>query len=302
MRHWLKFTLLLCLVLFSFQELFDADKVKDNMKNWTEGMGNWTQGMYNKTERISEYFGNNSMVDSIVDKWNTFTDSLYNLFTRHPRAGTAKDLQHHIKDFNRKISDYLKKNMPNENYTELLGDFSDKMSSYIKDAGGKGTDYLKNFSDKFYDFSDNISDYLEQSFKDTDKKLKPREKFTNFLDRIGDYFRSNYTKYNDYYKNYKEGTLKDTDYHAPDTLLYLYHKHESYRYPDKHKSMLCSEAQLDRCGHKCAEQKKVLCGCYVIKANRNKKPDVDCVCADSKPMCDVKHTHVDAGKDPKKDI
>ena len=285
-----KFLLLISIITLSLQAAVNKNKERNETKS-------------NVTETISDYFNNSSLMEGIVEKWNNFTNMFYNLFHIKPTKTGTKDIKQEVNEFNKKIAEYFKKNMPKENYTEMLTKFSDKVSEYITSAGEAKNETLDIFYDKLYDFSSNITDFFNQ-YNLTDTKANLKENFSSFLDKVGEYFKSNHTSLKEYITDYKTGKHLPHRTFPGDLFTYVIHYHEYYFYPAD-KRTTCNAEQIDRCNHLCREDKKVFCGCYIHKGVKNGKQNekkVDCVCADNEMTCELKHVHKDASKEPKKDI
>jgi len=263
-------------------------------------MANMSETVKKAASQAYDTVNKTGIFGNISNSWQNFKQSILRLFgQKHPKTGLTEDLEQYMNDFRSKIDAYFKKNMPDEDYSSWLDEFSDKFSDYIRNftEGSEGPK-KKSFTDKFYEFSSNITDYIHQGLyghkKAEDMSLK--ERFSKFIGHAGEYLQSNFTTFKDYVANLLPGGGRVGDWEKEETLPFVMYHHHHYAYThDKNKDVDCTETQIDKCGHKCMEDKKVLCGCF-----REKKADydspVDCVCAESDAMCEIQHTHTPVGE------
>lgn len=274
---FLKFIILMLLVILSFQK---------------------TEAETKKSEENQQ-----SVLSTIYDKWNNFTQSLSDMLSFKEKEPDTFTKQ--INEFQIKVSEYLKKKIPNENFKELIDTFSKKITDMSKTIAKSEDKTKKMFMDKFNDFVANFTKYIEDWFttlsKSKDIKTDAKDYLSTSMDKVLNYFNSNYTDFKEYFnwldQNKTKSDVKPVEKTFPnDKFRYFIHWHEYFFYPSDRAS--CQKEQTEKCNHLCQEDNKVLCGCYVHK--EKDKPTVDCVCAESQLKCDIKHTHVSGDK--KKDI
>jgi hypothetical protein len=223
----------------------------------------------------------------------------------------SNDFKDTLSKFNTQIQNFFKEKMPEENFSSMQNRLMHKLTEYFQ-SERMGEEAMKLFGSKFNDISTNITKYLNEEFSFQRNELSSRrEQFRSFLDKIGDYFKSNFTCFRDYLENLssrKKEKIDKSEENLPEELRYIFHYHEHYYYyPEHMKFRTCTGSQIDKCHHKCIEQKKVLCGCYIIEEEeektkakdkgRDRGSAVDCVCADSVTLCGIKHTHTELKKE-----
>jgi hypothetical protein len=274
-----KLLILLCLTVFI---------TTSHKRNLTEGLKNNTE------KKLSDFIHNTTLIGSIIEKWNNFTNSIFNMFSSKPQEKKF-DINQHVSEFNRQIADFLNQKMPSGNFTNFLDIFTDKLTEYIN-ITKLNEDTQKEYLTKYFGITENVTEFLRHGlFEKSDNFSQISEKLENLMDKISGYFNStNYTNFTDYVDDWTKGVF-DTE---KPFRNYVYYYYETYFYPKEYQKFSnCNSQELDRCGHKCKEKNHVLCGCYKNIKNENL---VDCVCADSIVMCKIKHYHNQA--EPKKDM
>lgn len=276
----IKILTLLCVFVLTLQVALD-----ERMANMSDTAKNVAGQAYNYAQGKSD-----DLMSNLSKSWSNFKNNIVRLFGyKHPKTGIPEDLEKYMEDFRAKIHQYFQKNLPDEDYSQLMDTFSEKVTEYIQKMGADKTQ-AKAFSDKFYDFANNITDFIHYGLyghrRSEDRSIKDR--LSSFVNNAGDYLKSNFTDFKEYLSSLIPGKKS-----GEETLPFVTYYHHHYVYtPDKQRNKACSEYQVDTCAHKCLEQGKVLCGCYKPKNfDKAKSPSIDCVCADSEPLCEIKHTH-----------
>jgi hypothetical protein len=267
----IKLLILLCFLVFITSSHKNDNTTREPIKN--------------NTSELSDFNTNTTLVNSIIEKWNNFTNSIFNMFSSKPQKKKLEDNKN-VLEFNRQIADFLNKKMPSANLTHFIDLFTDKLNKYIN-MTAINEKIEEELSEKYLGLSENLTEFLLHGlFQKSDDFSQITEKLENLMNKISGYFSStNYTNFTDYVSDWTKGLL---DNEKPITN-FIYYYYETYFYPNEYEKFSnCNAHELDRCGHICKEKNNVLCGCY---KNVKQKDFVDCVCADNFVMCKIKHFH-----------
>jgi len=262
--------------------------------NWEDYTEDISERFFNFTDKITDYLEHDTPFGDLPAKWGNFSHRIANFFKKYHKSIEHKDIPSIISKFNKDVTDYFKKYLPKENVSELLDRFQNKMSRII----GKKSNITDDVVKKVFDFTSNITDYLThgkfgQGDGDTSITKSLLEQFDTFFEKITKYFKhANITDFNKYVieipdkKNVRDTVSKD--------LYFFKHYHqEEYPYDEGHERFaICTDHQKDKCHHKCLEKQQELCGCYIVMMKKQ-KDTVDCVCANSLPLCYRNHTHTE---------